>query len=258
MALSVVPLKARKETGSFDLSGALMRALGDGGIRLASGDVLVVSTKYAAVSQGRVLDTEGVSVSDDGGRISRRFRIRPEIAEIILRESDGILGGMSGFVLAYVEGVMAPNAGIDASNARRGTVILYPAHPYRVAEGLRRKILLETGALVGVILVDSRLMPGRVGTTGVAVACAGLDPVRDMRGDVDLEGRPLRVTLQAVADSLATAGNYLMGEGAQSKPFAIVRGSGACLIGRPLSGSETSVDPSECVYVRGLSETNSG
>lgn len=257
MALSVLSLEARREIGVFDLYSALRLALDRSGVKIMPGDIVVVSTKYVSVSQGRTVSISDTRVSGEGRRMARRFRIGPEMAEIILRESDLIMGGLAGFVLASTGGMMAPNAGIDASNARPGRVILYPAGPYRTAECLRRKIFLDTGAMVGVILADSRLMPGRVGTTGVAVACAGMDPVQDMRGDTDLEGRPLKVTLQAVADNLASAGNYAMGEGSQSRPFAILRGSGARLRYGHVSDHETSVDPSECVYVRGLSERES-
>ena len=253
MELRVMALEAQREIGSFDLYSALRLALDGSGVEVKAGDIVVVSTKYVSVSQGRVLSVGDTRVSDEGRRMARRFRMGPGMAEIILRESDSIMGGLAGFVLASVGGMMAPNAGIDASNASPGRVILYPADPYLAAECLRRKIFLETGAMVGVILADSRLMPGRVGTTGVAVACAGMDPVLDMRGDADLEGRPLRVTFQAVADNLASAGNYTMGEGGQSRPFAILRGSGARLRHGEVSGRETSVDASECVYARGFS-----
>ena len=251
MALSVFPLAVPRKTGAFGLYGALQNALDSAGMRVESGDVVVASTKFVAVSQGRTVPMEGVRVSEEGTRLSRRFRMGAKMAEIVLRESDGILGGMTGFALAYSGGLMAPNAGIDTSNAGPGMAVLYPSRPYQAAESLRRRILLDTGANAGVILADSRLMPGRVGTVGVAVSYAGIEPVRDMRGKRDLDGRPLRVTFQAVADGLASAANHTMGEGSESRPLALVRGSGAVAAGER-NGAETAVDPSQCVYVRGL------
>ena len=105
--------------------------------------------------------------------------------------------------------------------------ILYPTDPYLTAEEIRRKIFLKFFIHVGIILVDSRLMPARIGTSGVAVSCAGIEPVLDMRAKEDLDGNPLKVTFQAVVDNLATIANHKMGEGAESKPFAIVKNSGA-------------------------------
>ena len=249
--LSVFPLKSGRKLGSFGLYDALYDALNGASMRPEPGDVVVVSTKFVAVSQGRTVPLADVRVSDDGRDVSRRFRMMPQMAELVLRESEEILGGMNGFVLARAGGLMAPNGGIDASNAGPGTAILYPARPYRAAESLRRRILLDRDVNVGVILADSRLMPGRVGTVGVAVAYAGLEPVRDLRGRPDLDGKPLRVTFQAVADGLASAANYTMGEGAESTPFALVRGSNAVSTGR-YGGHLTAVDPSSCVYVRSL------
>jgi len=41
---------------------------------------------------------------------------------VIIRESDKIFGGIGGFVITSADNIMAPNAGIDKSNAKRSTV----------------------------------------------------------------------------------------------------------------------------------------
>ncbi|KAG2480677.1 MAG: F420-0:gamma-glutamyl ligase [Nitrosopumilales archaeon] len=105
---------------------------------------------------------------------------------------------------------------------------------------------------VGIIIVDSRLMPARVGTTGVAISCAGIEPVNDMRAEKDLNGNPLKVTFQAVVDNLASIANHKMGEGSESKPFAIIRNSDAKLTDRKINPNELAVSHDQCVYVRGL------
>ncbi|MFB5615228.1 MAG: coenzyme F420-0:L-glutamate ligase, partial [Candidatus Nitrosomaritimum yanchengensis] len=112
----------------------------------------------------------------------------PQIAEVILRESDKIFGGITGFVITSSDNIMAPNAGIDKSNAKKNQVILYHNKPYLIAEQIRRKIFLKFLIHVGIILVDSRLMPARIGTSGIAIACAGIEPVLDMRSQKDLDG----------------------------------------------------------------------
>jgi len=43
-----------------------------------------------------------------------------------------------------------------------------------------------------------------------------------------------------------------MGEGAELRPFAIVRDSGAKLTDRKINSSEMAIVPEQCVYVRGL------
>ena len=129
---------------------------------------------------------------------------------------------------------------------------MYPFDPYLVAEQLRRKFFLKFSVHIGVIIVDSRLMPARVGTIGVAIACAGIEPVLDMRAQKDLDGNPLKVTFQAVVDNLASIANHKMGEGSESQPIAIVRDSGAKLTDRKIKQNEVAVSYDQCVYIRGL------
>ena len=253
MQLTVLPLLAERMEEKFDVFEVLFETLEKNNTKLQDGDVLVISTKYISNSQGRIIELQKIRISDEGSEISKKFQLKPEIAEIIIRESDKIFGGISGFVITSADSIMAPNAGIDKSNAKKGRVILYPTNPFLIAEQIHRKIFLKLFIHVGIILVDSRLMPGRIGTSGVAIACAGIEPVLDMRAKKDLDGNPLKVTFQAVVDNLATIANHKMGEGAESKPFAIVRNSGAKLTDRKISHSEMAISPDQCVYVRGLS-----
>jgi coenzyme F420-0:L-glutamate ligase len=241
-----------KKQTSFDLYQSIVGSLGN--VSLENGDVLVVSSKYISNSQNRLIDLEKVRPSADALALSEKYQMGSKFSEVILRESDSIFGGIAGFVLTSSDNVLAPNAGIDKSNVKKGTVILYPDNPYLIAEQLRRKILLNLGISVGVIIVDSRLMPTRVGTSGVAIACAGLEPVQDMRAQKDLDGNPLKVTLQATADNLATIANHKMGEGSESTPIAIVKNSGARLTARKISPTEMAISSDLCVYVRGFQE----
>ena len=253
MQLTVFPLLAERMVGKFDIFEELSKAIEKNNEQIQEGDILVISTKYVSNSQGRIVDLQKIKTSENSKKISKKFQLKPEIAEIIIRESDKIFGGIMGFVITSADGIMAPNAGIDKSNAKKGNAILYPNNPYLIAEQIRRKIFLKLLKHVGIILVDSRLMPARVGTSGVAIACAGIEPVSDMRAKKDLDGNPLKVTFQATVDNIATIANYKMGEGGESKPFAIVRNSDAKLTDRKINSSETAISPDQCVYVRGLS-----
>ncbi len=252
MTLTVSAIKAERQTKKFDIFEEIETTLQKNKISLQNGDVLVISSKYVSNSQGRLIDLENVNASKDGIELSEKFQIKPKIAEAIIRESDLIFGGISGFVITSSDNIMAPNAGIDKSNAKKGKVILYPEDPYLVAEQIRRKIFLKHLVHVGIIIVDSRLMPARVGTTGVAISCAGIEPVNDMRAEKDLDGNPLKVTFQAVVDNLASIANHKMGEGSESKPFAIIRNSDAKLTDRKINPNELAVSHDQCVYVRGL------
>ncbi len=249
MSFTVIPIKVQKREHGFDLYQSVIESVKD---LLENGDVIIISSKYVASSKNRVLDLHRVRPSHGAASLARVHQLDPRFAEIILRESDEVFGGVTGFVLTSADGVLAPNAGIDKSNVKKGTVILYPDEPYLIAEQIRRKIFLNFGVHVGVILVDSRLMPARVGTTGVAIACAGLEPVQDVRGSKDLDGNPLKVTLKATADNLASIANHKMGEGDESTPIAIVKNSGAKMTARKIRPNEMAISSDQCVYIRGF------
>ena len=253
MTLTVIPLKARYQKSEFDLFNEITKILSENGVLLENGDVIVISSKYIASSQGRILDIGKVTVSENANHISKKYKMNPEFVEIVLRESDKIFGGISGFIITSSDNILAPNAGIDKSNSNGTRLILYPENPYQIAEILKRKIFFDYSVHVGIIITDSRLMPARVGTVGVAIACSGLEPVKDLRGQHDLDGNPLKVTFQATADNLASIANHKMGEGSESQPIAIVRDSQCELTSRKIEPTEMSISHEECVYVRGFS-----
>lgn len=250
--LSVLPLKVSKKSSRFCLYDDLDDALERSDVQPEAGDIIAVSSKYVANSQGRMLDLQSVRLHGAGATISHEYSIPRRFAEVIARESDYIMGGMRGFAMCVTDGILAPNAGIDRSNSAEGRVILYPYNTYRVAEQMRRRIFLKHAAHVGVIITDSRLMPVRAGTVGVAISCAGMEPVTDMRGRADLDGRPLRVTMQAAADALATFANHAMGEGAESCPYVVIRGSGVAMTTRNILPGETAVSHEQCIYMRSM------
>ena len=254
MSLTVIPLKAERQNGNFVLFDEIINVLSKNKILLKNGDVIVISSKYISNSQGRIIDTTTTSISDQSNYISEKFKIQPKFAEVILRESDKIFGGVSGFVITSSDSILAPNAGIDKSNTDGTKLILYPENPYQVAENIKRKIFFEYNIHVGIIIVDSRLMPARVGTVGIAIACAGFEPVNDLRGKQDLDGNPLKVTFQATADNLASIANHKMGEGSESQPIAIIKDSKCNLTSRTISHKEMAISHEQCVYIRGFSD----
>ena len=253
MQLTVLPLLAERMETEFDVFEELENTLEKNKTKLEDGDVIVISTKYVSNSQGRIVDLEKIKASEYGEKIANEFNLKPGIAEVIIRESDKIFGGIGGFVITSADNIMAPNAGIDKSNAKKGKAILYPKDPYLIAEQIRRKIFLKLLIHVGIILVDSRLMPARIGTSGIAVSCAGIEPVLDMRSKKDLDGNPLKVTFQAVVDNLATIANHKMGEGDDLHPIAIVRDSGCELTNRKIVSDEMIIPYEQCVYIRSFS-----
>jgi len=251
VSLQVFPVRAAKKEGKFDLYDEIKKLVKENDIAIKEGDVIVISSKYISNSQGRILNHNSIKLSEKASELSRKFSINQKLSEAIIRESDIVFGGVSGFVITSADNILAPNAGIDKSNSQ-GKLILYPDDPYLVAEQIKRKFFLDYNLHVGIIIVDSRLMPARIGTSGVAIACSGIEPVLDRRATKDLDGNALKVTFQAVADNLASIANHKMGEADELLPLAIIRESGAKLTDRKISSEETAIPYDECVYVRGL------
>ena len=75
------------------------------------------------------------------------------------------------------------------------------------------------------MIADSLGRAWRLGTTGSAIGVAGMNPLRDRRGEPDLFGRTLQATIVGVADEIAAAASLVMGEAAEGVPAAIVRGA---------------------------------
>jgi coenzyme F420-0:L-glutamate ligase/coenzyme F420-1:gamma-L-glutamate ligase len=125
-------------------------------------------------------------------------------------------------------GFIMANAGVDQSNVAepqgRQLALLLPRDPDGSAAQLRDGLQERSGCRVGVIINDSFGRPWRLGTAGIAIGCAGLPALLDLRGDPDLFGRPLQVTVVAHADEIAAAASLLMGQADEARPVVIVRG----------------------------------
>ena len=243
-----MPIRTPRRSAPFNLGELVDRFVG---AELRNGDILVVSSKFIAVSEGRVVDLETVVPSRRASSASKRLNISPELCELVIRESDDVIGGVSGFMLTVKEGLLTPNAGIDKSNVEHGKVVLYPRNPLESATALVDEMRFRRGVEIGVVVSDSRLMPTRKGTVGVALAAAGMEAIVDLRGRADLFGNVLKVTSQAVADDLCSGAQIVMGEADESVPIVLVRGLTASA-GRSYGMSSFAVDPEQCVYMRSL------
>jgi coenzyme F420-0:L-glutamate ligase/coenzyme F420-1:gamma-L-glutamate ligase len=76
----------------------------------------------------------------------------------------------------------------------------------------------------GVVISDSAGRAWRLGTIGLAIGAAGVPALHDRRGEKDLTGRALEVTETGFADAVAAAAVLVMGEAAEGRPAALVRG----------------------------------
>ncbi len=249
--LTLSPVVVTAKSSKFDIVDLIEKKVGDS---LRDGDVLVVSSKFVAVSEGRLVKLSSVSPGERAKELGAKFRMDPRLCELVLRESDEVVGGIPGFLLATKDGLLTPNAGIDKSNTKHGTVVLYPRRPEVSAWRIREALKFSRGVSIGVVVCDSRLAPTRRGTTGVAVAASGIEAVLDMRGRVDLFGNVLKVTAQAVADDLSSAAEILMGESDEAIPIVLVRGVKRKLMKDvDYGGKKFAISMDEDVYLRSLS-----
>ncbi len=120
------------------------------------GDILVLAETAVATSEGNVIDLSSVTPSPRAEELGEKYRIDPRTAEVVLQESDSIVGGIPGFLLCMKGGTLLPNAGVDASNAPPGCVTPLPADPDQSAVGVRAAIESRAGVRIGVIIADSR------------------------------------------------------------------------------------------------------
>jgi coenzyme F420-0:L-glutamate ligase/coenzyme F420-1:gamma-L-glutamate ligase len=260
--LMAIPIQAPVQSDSFNLTETVLAAIQAAQEHLQDGDIVAISSKYAAISQGRVVDLDAIQVSDEAQSVADRYVMNPQLTQLVMQEADHVFGGIThdfngvqvGFLLTHKDGIISPNAGLDRSNIPNGKVVLFPQSPYRLAEQIRQEIQAQAGVKIGLIFTDSWLMPGRIGTTGIALATAGFSPVRDERGKADLFGNPMQVTQIGVADSICTCAQMVMGETAEATPIAIVRNTDVELLDDAhIDVEDIAIDWRQCIYVGSLS-----
>jgi putative folate metabolism gamma-glutamate ligase len=126
--------------------------------------------------------------------------------------------------LTMKNNILIPGAGIDESNSA-GYYTLWPKNPQKTANSLRNYLKKKFSLnKIGVLITDSRIVPLRWGTLGVAIAHSGFLAMKNYIGTPDLFGKTLEVSTSNIADALATAAVLVMGEGSEQTPIAIASG----------------------------------
>jgi coenzyme F420-0:L-glutamate ligase/coenzyme F420-1:gamma-L-glutamate ligase len=120
-------------------------------------------------------------------------------------------------------GFVCANAGVDASNAPHGCLLMLPVDPDSSARGLRARIGALRGVRPAVVITDSFGRPWRLGQVDVAIGAAGLLAADDWRGRRDSGGRELHATVIAVGDAVAAAADLVRRKDGR-RPAVLVRG----------------------------------
>jgi coenzyme F420-0:L-glutamate ligase/coenzyme F420-1:gamma-L-glutamate ligase len=210
-----------------DLVHIILKGMTRANLALQEGDVLVVTSKIVSKAEGRLFDLRAVTPSEEACRLAQETRKDPRLVELVLRESQAISRRAPGvLVTQHRLGFVSANAGIDQSNVNgsEDTVLLLPLDPDASAERIRARLRDITGAHAGIVISDSHGRPFRMGNVGVAIGAAGIPTLLDLRGQPDLFGRELKISMQGYADLIASAAHLLSGEGDEGRPIMHFRG----------------------------------
>ncbi len=247
--MQVFPIKTRLIIPSDSILDVIFKGVEDAGLEIQDNDILAIAETPLGTTEGRLVLLTEVVPSEEAKGIARKFDMLPEVAQLVLQEADDILGGIPHVLLTIKNNTLMANAGVDKSNAPPGYASLLPVDARASAERLRNEILDQLGKKVGVLVIDSRTQPLRLGNIGMALGVAGFRPVADDRGRKDLFGNVLRVTRRAIADNLASACTAVMGESDESIPAVIIRDAPVEYVDKSFDSSEMWISPSECMYM---------
>lgn len=203
-----------------DLAGLLAAGMARAGLTPQPGDVLAIAQKIVSKAEGRSVALESVTPSAAARRLAAESAKDPRVVELILSESRRVVRARPNLIIVeHRLGFVMANAGIDQSNVgEEGHALLLPVDPDASAAALAARLGLP------VVITDSFGRAWRRGTVGVAIGVAGLPALLDLRGQPDLFGRELRVSITGFADEIAAAAGLIMGQGAEARPAVHLRG----------------------------------
>ncbi len=202
--------------------------------QLEDGDVVVVTQKVVSKAEAQLVPI------DPHDPTSKAKIVEGESVRILRRRGDLVVSETRhGFVCA--------NAGVDLSNVEHGWAALLPEDPDRSARRLRDGLRARFGVTVAVVISDTFGRAWRRGLTDVAIGCAGIRAIVDLRGTADSNGRELQVTEVCVVDELAAAAELVMGK-SRGICAATIRGVDPAWLGRGEVRAEVVRPPAEDLF----------
>ena len=209
-----------------DLAAMILGALEAAGLKLHTGDVMVVCQKVVSKAEGRIIQLSQITPSSFAKQLAAETTDKdPRVVEVVLRETKRIVKMDRGHLITETgPGWICANAGVDESNGLGPeSVVLLPVDPDASARHLRAAFRERTRADVAVVITDTFGRPWREGLVDFALGLAGMEALLDLRGQHDLNGRELHHTVMAQADALAAGAGLVMRKG-DGIPAALVRG----------------------------------
>ncbi len=249
MGTNLFGIKTRTVGVGDNLVSLLLEGLSNKELELEDGDIVAITSKVVSVVQNRLVRYDTIVPSDKARELASGYGLEPGFIELVLREAEDIYGGVYRALLTSKDGILCANAGIDHKNVPEGVAVLLPENSDKVADEIRREVEERVGKHIGVVITDSRTVPLRMGTIGVAVGVSGFNPIRDCRGKLDLHGKPLLITRMALADDLACAAHIVMGELTERIPMVLIRGA-PVEFDESASGDTAKIAREDCLYMR--------
>jgi len=207
-----------------NLGHIISNAIKHHSLSMFASDILVVAQKVVSKAEGKTVRLDNIRPSTMAMEWARAYGKDPRVVEAALNESIRIVRMDRGVLISETRhGFVCANAGVDTSNVEDGYITLLPDDPDGSAQRLRQSLRHELGSDIAVIVSDTFGRPWREGLVNVALGVAGLEPLIDLRGKPDWKGQPLKVTVMAVADELASAAELVMAKAA-GLPAALIRG----------------------------------
>lgn len=231
--MRVTPIKIPIRKAPKD---SLYDALRSSSLKLKDGDVVCVSSKIVSIDEGACI----LLAHTDRNRL-------------IEEESDWYYKASKTSrwrtLFTISRGVMVGGAGVDESNGN-GYYVQYPKDPFKSAKRIRQWCMKEYGLTqLAVIITDSTTTPLRRGAIGFALAWDGMDPLRDYRGTKDLFGRNFVIELANLVDALAASAVFVMGEGKEQTPVAVIEDAkGVVFKNRSRGSDQLMVIPEDDIF----------
>ncbi|MFZ3070770.1 MAG: coenzyme F420-0:L-glutamate ligase [Anaerolineaceae bacterium] len=230
LTLTTVPDLPEIKEGD-NLAECILTALQQNDMQVDDGDIFVVAQKIVSKAEGRLVNLTTIEPSQRALEIAAFVEKRPELVELILRESHEVLRTRPGTIIVeHKSGFVCANAGIDHSNVRgawgspEDWVLLLPEDSDRSAGQIRANLEELTGLRLGILIIDSYGRAWRNGIIGMSIGLSGVPALVDMRGKPDRFEYSLRVTVIAAADELAAGASLMMGQAAEGTPVVLAHG----------------------------------
>jgi coenzyme F420-0:L-glutamate ligase / coenzyme F420-1:gamma-L-glutamate ligase len=214
----------REVTEGDDVASLIVEAVRQAELDIGERDIVVVAQKIVSKAEGRIVHLQIIEPSTRAKEWAAAYDKDARVVEVVLRESKRIVRMERGVLISETEhGFVCANAGVDTSNVAEGTVTLLPKDSDASAQKIREALEKAFEVQLAVIISDTFGRPWREGLVNVALGVSGIAPLIDYRGEKDSHGRPMKVTVMAIADELASSAELVMKKSA-GIPVAILRG----------------------------------